>query len=464
MCFDRMTHAKLSPFESRWLAEALRRRTLARGVSDDAAAREAGRRTPGDAEVRVLAWAAALGASTGVLPALRAWAGRVRLMSAALLLLAFVSGLGAALAAAGDGGRPVNVVWTLGGLLGVHLVMLMLWCAGFLLPSGSPGVFAGWWERVARWLAARDAEVATAFASLHHRNGLARWWLGTLTHGLWSAALAGAVVGLLVTFLLRGHSFTWETTLLPAEFFVRFVALAGWLPEQLGFVTPEAASVAASGVPLEDETVRRAWASWLVGCVVVYGLVPRLVLWLMCGVRLARGRARLRLDLSEPGFATLVQALAPASERIGVTDAAPTRIESAHVAGALVTRQEAVLVGLELRGDRAWPPVLPATVRDAGIVDGRAQRADVLTMLANAPARRLLVACDPRLSPDRGSLGWIAELSRHAGASRVWLVGQASEERLQRWRESLAGIGLDENGVMLDAGGALAWLRGEEHG
>lgn len=459
-----MAHATLSPFESRWLAEALRRRAQARGPLDDVAAREAARRTPGSAEVRVLAWAAAQGETVGELAALRTWAGRVRLVGAVLALLAFIGGVGAALTAAGDGGRPVNVVWTLGGLLGVHLVMLVLWCAGFLLPGGSSGVFAGWWERIARWLAARDAEVATAFAGLHHRNGLTRWWLGKVTHGFWSAALAGAVVGLLITFLLRGHSFTWETTLLPPGFFVHFVEIAGWLPERLGFVTPDTASVAASGTPLVDEAVRRAWASWLVGCVVVYGLVPRLLLWLMCGWSLARGRATLRLDLSAPGFAALVQALAPASERIGVTDAAPERIESAQVEGALAVRQEAVLVGLELRGDLTWPPVLPGAVQDAGIVDGREQRARVQAMLANAPTRRLLVACDPRLSPDRGSLGWIAELSRHAGASRIWLTGQASEERLQRWRESLAGIGLGEESVMLDADAALAWLGGETHG
>src|SRR5690606_7588802 len=220
------------------------------------------------------------------------------------------------------------------------------------------------------------------------------------------------------TFLLRGHAFTWETTLLPPRFFVHFVEISGWLPAHLGFLVPDADSVAASGAPLMNETVRRAWASWLVGCVAVYGFAPRLLLWALCSLRLARGRSASRLDLAAPGFDALARRLAPESEHIGVTDAAPGRIELAHVASAVAARQEAVLVGIELRGDIPWPPALSGAVRNAGVVDGREQRARVLEMLAAAPTRRLLVVCDSRLSPDRGSLGLIADLSLHAGVSR----------------------------------------------
>ena len=78
-----------------------------------------------------------------------------------------------------------------------------------------------------------------------------------------------------------------------------------------------------------------------------------------------------------------------------------------------------------------------------------------------------MVAVDARQTPDRGSLGLIAELADHAQATRVWLAGidAAAEQagRLRQWREGLAGIGLDEAAALMDAGAACGWLeRGDE--
>ena len=55
---------------------------------------------------------------------------------------------------------------------------------------------------------------------------------------------------------------------------------------------------------------------------------------------------------------------------------------------------------------------------------------------------RLAIACDPRRSPDRGSLALIAELARSASDTRVWLLqappGQALDaERLGDWHAAL---------------------------
>ena len=78
-----------------------------------------------------------------------------------------------------------------------------------------------------------------------------------------------------------------------------------------------------------------------------------------------------------------------------------------------------------------------------------------------------MVAVDARQTPDRGSLGLIAELADHAQATRVWLAGidAAAEQagRLRQWREGLAGIGLGEAAVLVDARAAWVWLeRGDE--
>jgi hypothetical protein len=457
---------RFSAFESRWLAEALRLRESTGGALEDAEAVRAARQAGGDVEQRILIRARRLGEREGLAQAVAGWRPRARILLLVLSMLALLSGFGVALAVLGDGSRPVNVVWALGGLLGVHLLSLLMWFLGLWLGGRDAGGALG---HVWLWLSARSlsgqavAQVAAALAALLGRAGLTRWWLGAVTHGVWLLALSGALAGLLVTLAARRYGFAWETTILPAEVFVRFIQTVGWLPAQIGFGIPDAAAVRAAGAAaMSDEAARLAWSSWLIGCVVVYGIVPRLLLWLLCLGLFVSGRRRLRLDLSLPGYAALAARLAPTSERIGVTDAAPAALRRAHVESAHpVGGHAAVLLGLELRPDLPWPPALPSGVRAAGVVDSREQRRRSLTQLAAAPPARLLIACDPRLSPDRGSLEFIAELSRHAGECRVWLVQPSAGDdpaRRGHWRESLRDIGLQSFAVIESADQALAWL------
>jgi len=446
-------------FDDRWLVEAVRLHEAAHGPLDDAAACVAARNGAATPEGRIVERARHLGEATGLRRACAAWAGRMRLAGGVLLALMLAGGVGAGLAVAGDGGRPINVVWALGGLLGLHALGLVLWLAGFFLAGATPAGIGAAWSGLAARFAGGAPEAPRALTGLLRQGGLLRWWLGSVTHATWSAALAGALVGLTASFLLRSHVFVWETTLLSPGFFVDFVAWSGWLPARLGFPVPDAATVAASGASaLADEAARRAWAWWLVGCVALYGLVPRVLLWLVCALRLAAGRRALRLDLALPAYAALAARLAPASERIGVTDAAPGRIVASQVDAGHRFSGAPTLVGIELRGDRPWPPALAAGVRDLGVADSREQRLRVRAALEGEPACRLLVACDGRLSPDRGSLGLIAEWSRHAGRCAVWLLA-ASGERGERWREALAEAGV--TAVIEDEGRALGWLMGE---
>ncbi len=77
---------------------------------------------------------------------------------------------------------------------------------------------------------------------------------------------------------------------------------------------------------LNIESARQAWAGWLVGVLLVYGLLPRLGLALLCLWRWRRGRATLRLDLNLPGYAQLRERLMPSGERLGVNDTAPAQL------------------------------------------------------------------------------------------------------------------------------------------
>lgn len=459
----------LSEFEVRWLAEALRLHEQEQGALADEEAVRFACDAAREAEQRICQRACWLGARNGMLGMLLAWRTKAGWAMALLALLAALSGAGAALAVLGDGDRPVNVLWVLGSLLGAHLLSLVAWFA-LLGVRGreADGVLGRSWL----WLTVRmtgrgtSLQVARALTGLLQRSGLSRWLLGAISHGAWLVALLAALTGLLGALSLRRYGFVWETTILPAEVFVGFVDVSGRLPGLLGFATPDADTVRLSGAgAIIDEAARRAWSSWLIGCVVAYGVMPRALLWLACMVLFRAGSRRVRLDLRLPAYAMLVHRLASADERIGITDPAPgglphARIQTAHpVAG-----HTAVLVGLELRDDSGWPVTLPDSVRDGGVVDSRAQRRGLISRLAADPPQRLLVACDPRLSPDRGSLEYIAELSRHAGTCRVWLIRaeQYGESvRTGYLREALLALGLQRQDIIERHDVAIGWLEGD---
>src|SRR3546814_13701849 len=63
-------------------------------------------------------------------------------------------------------------------------------------------------------------------------------------------------------------------TLFPYTTLFRPTAL-GWLPAQLGFALPSEAMIRASdGLQQLPGSAQALWSSWLIGCVVVYGLLP----------------------------------------------------------------------------------------------------------------------------------------------------------------------------------------------
>jgi hypothetical protein len=338
----------------------------------------------------------------------------------------------------------------LGSLLGLNLILLLSWALGLVF-AGEHGTTLG---RLWLWLSekfARDAkaaQLAPALLLMLQRKKLNRWALGTLVNGLWLLAMLSALVLLLTLMATRRYGFVWETTILSADTFINMTQTLGALPALLGFNVPTVEMIRASGdAALNIESARQAWATWLVGVLVVYGVLPRLLLALLCFWRWSRGKAALTLDLNLPGYAQLRERLMPTSERLGINDAAPAQLHRVESSVSEHASDGALLVAIELDDQRPWPPALPKTVSNAGILDSRESRHKLLEQLSRFPPARLLIACDPRRSPDRGSLALIAELARNANATRVWLLqappGEALDSaRLGDWHVALQQLEL----------------------
>lgn len=433
-----------------WLTETIRLREEHAGPLDDLEANRLARSAGGDLPTRIQRRALWLAERDGLTSALKHWLQGARLALLLMIVLAAISGAGLAFSALGNGTQPVNVFWALGTLLGLNLILMLSWAMGLVF-AGEHGAALG---RLWLWLSekfARDtkaAQLPPALLLLLQRHKLNRWAIGTLVNGLWLLIMLSALTLLVLMMATRRYDFIWESTLFGADFFAALTDALAAVPHALGWSAPRVDMIRVTlDTDYNRELVRQSWAIWLVGAVLIYGVLPRLFLMLFCRWRWKRGRATLRLDLNLPGYAQLRERLMPTSERLGISDAAPDQLHRVESGVSDLQTEGALLVAIELDDQRPWPPALPKSVSDAGILDSRESRNKLLEQLSRFPPARLAIACDPRRSPDRGSLALIAELARNASATRVWLLqappGEALDaERLGDWHVALQQLEL----------------------
>jgi hypothetical protein len=451
----------LTPLDNLWLTEAVRLREAQAGQLDDLEANRRARAQAGDLPTRIQHRALWLAERDGMVAALRRWKQGARLALIALAIVAVISGVGLAFAALGDGQAPVNVFWALGSLLGLNLILLISWALGLAFAGESAASLGRFWLWLSEKLArdAQAAQLAPALILLLQRRRLNRWALGALVNGLWLLALVSALVLLLLLMATRRYGFVWETTILGSDTFVSLTQTLATLPALLGFTVPTETMIRASGdSAMVVESARQAWAAWLVGVLLVYGIVPRLILALVCLSLWKRGRTTLSLDPGLPGYSELRERLMPSSERLGVSDAAPQQLHQVGPHSGSQSSEGALLVAIELDEDQPWPPVLPGHIANAGILDSRESRQKLLDQLTRFPPARLAIACDPRRSPDRGSLALIAELARCAGTTRIWLLTAPTGQTLDAERVSDWHAGLQQLELKWTETAPLDWL------
>ncbi|WP_052469116.1 DUF2868 domain-containing protein [Pseudomonas massiliensis] len=444
------TGVRVNKLDTLWLTEAISLRERDTGPLDDNEANRVARQEGGDFAQRWQARALWLARRDGLVTALTHWKQGARLGAIALAILALLSGAGMAATAFADAPRPINVFWAVGSLLGLNLIMLALWFLGLLLGGGHGAWLGRLWLGLSQRLArdAKSAHLGASLVTLLHRHGLNRWLMGAAVHAFWTLCMLATLLTLLLMFAARRYDFAWETTLLHSQAFIALTVHLGTLPAWLGFPVPDAALVQASGNgPAALEGARQAWAGWLVGVVACYGLLPRALLALGCWLRWRLGLRRLRPALDTPQAQRLRERLIPSAEPLGAKDL-PAEPAWGMVASAQGSQGHgAVMAAIELDSDQPWPPMTSPHIRDAGILDDRASRHRLLEALASHPAERLLLACDPRRSPDRGTQALLAELSRNARETRVWLLplpsGVADDPaRLEAWRGALEQLAL----------------------
>jgi hypothetical protein len=126
------THPALSQL---WLVEILRLQEAHAGPLDDAHAVRLACLGPPDIAARIVIRAQHLAQANGLAQRVAHW--RMGAIWAAVLLAVFalLAGTLTTVSALGQGSTPVNIIWALGALLGVHAFTFMVWLLSLLWRS-----------------------------------------------------------------------------------------------------------------------------------------------------------------------------------------------------------------------------------------------------------------------------------------------------------------------------------------
>ena len=435
---------KIAALDQAWLCEALRLQEERHGPLDDEAIVRRLQHDSAPPKQRIWQRAFQLAERDHLLRAWQQWQQASRASRFIFMALMLVMGvlLGKTALA---GQSPINIFWALGSLLVLNLISLVVWIIS-LFGAHSAGPLGSLFMWLNRKLSrdARGFQLGPAWLELLSRQRLLAIWLGRGLHLGWLLASLTAALTLAILLSTQRYEFTWSTTLLSADAFVQLTQALSVIPHSLGVITPDIQIIAQSGqinTPY-NALQHQQWAQWLIGMVLVYGALPRLLLALLCQWIWVRHQPALQPDWQLPYYQQLLSRLTPSSLSLGVVDSAPDVLPSYPATTSSQPNHNGTwIAGWELAADVSWPPAGNAEMHDAGKIDQRAQRRALLDQLAQARPAQLIVVCDPRRSVDRGTLHWLSEAAHLTAQLHVWLYTvpdtDVHPERLADWRQQL---------------------------
>jgi hypothetical protein len=430
-----------------WLAEAVRLHEIKNGRCEDTKETRQAIRQGATLEARLLIRANELARKLSFAGAAKFITGQARWVLAGLILIGLLGGVSAAISALGSGQNPVNLLVALLALLGLHIVTLALWFISIQVETAGPPGLGKMWLTITRKLS-NQADYQLLLQGLINtlnRTGALKPVLGAISHIVWSAILVAVILTLLVLLSARQYQFQWETTLLGAGVFVELTQLLGWLPSLLGFTTPANDIITSSiGTPSSLPGAGVLWSSWLIGCVLVYGVIPRIVLLLVCVQWAKRKIQHTPIDTTLPGYIGLRTTLMPQSNVAGIDRPAHPAASESQPTDTTPFRKDApyAILGLELSDEMHWPPTLAGNLgKDLGRVDSREQRQQVLRTLNACALQQIVVICDASQTPDRGTLHFLNQLALQD--ARLYIVAQPSQPENNRyaiWQEQIGQL------------------------
>jgi hypothetical protein len=352
----------------------------------------------------------------------------------------------------------INIYWLLLLLLGFNLLSMLLWLTGVSLKLDS--LTSGMLARLSGWLPAHlerknsSANIAgtqadRAWLASHFSGAVGKWQFSNITHQLWLVYLLAGLACLVLLLMVRQYNFVWGTTLLSDTTFIRLTEVMSAPLEALGFATPSAEQVRESqtGLLQQDAQALRTefryhWAQFLLGALLCYGIVPRIVLWVWSALMCAHARRQFALDLYLPYYIRLRQRLMPLASHGEIIDpdtSTPFIAKASAIKPAPhALPPETLWTAVELGDAIAWPPQSVRADHDLGQVIDRTSLAQILQQLQSHQCTVIAVAVSAARAPDRGVQRSIASLMSNCAQRWLVLLQQhgdepVSDKRLAAW-------------------------------
>ena len=353
----------------------------------------------------------------------------------------------------------INIYWLLLLLLGFNLISMLLWLIGISL--NMEALTSGMLARLSSWLPGHlerkdsssikaGTQADRAWLACHFSGAVGKWQFSKITHQLWLIYLLAGLACLVLLLMVRQYDFVWGTTLLSDTAFVRLTEVLGTPLQALGFATPSAEQVqdtqtgvlqhgAAQALTAEH---RYHWAQFLLGALLCFGIVPRIVLWAWSALMCANARRLFALDFYLPYYISLRHRLMPLASHGQIIDADTSPPIIAETS-AIKPVPHALPPGtqwaaVELGDAIAWPPQSVSADNDLGQVVDRDSLAHILQYLQSNACPVIAVAVSAARSPDRGVLRTIDSLM--SNCAQRWLVllqkrddESVSNKRLAAW-------------------------------
>ncbi len=323
--------------------------------------------------------------------------------------------------------HTLNIYWLLAVLLGFNVLSLVLW--GFGITMNIPSLSSGVAAQLASWWSFRDQKKNTmesiaghAWWENHLTGRIGKWRISVFTHQFWLVYLTAGTVLLLLLMLAKQYNFIWGTTLLAEQSLPRLTASLGKPLMLVGLKIPDSQQVSMSrmGIGRQDAETRSAWARFLIGVLLIYGVLPRLLLFAVSLIMLRWSERQFKPDLYLPYYIDLRQRLMTRKERSVIIDADLLANEqSAEVAEAPINHtvpEYTYAVGIELDHQASWPH---STSCDLNIVDQKT-REEAIEWVKTINGSLLIGVAAYRL-PDRGVQRIVKDLLASTKC-KPWLI------------------------------------------
>ena len=233
-------------------------------------------------------------------------------------------------------GTQINFFWAFALFFIPNLLSLSVWLLLFFRNNFFNG---GWLSRLSLFLLTffekRFNPAATENTSfwpvfrryfqINFSGVLGRYQLSVLHHFLWLSYFLGATLMLVLMLATHQVDFVWQTSILSLENFQGLTKVLAYLPDLFGVTVPDPMAIQHSNITLinamgDAEQSRFAWSSLLISSLLIYGIIPRFLLWFIMRILLAKKQTSFQLNFSHPYYVQLRQELKPNVTSLGISD------------------------------------------------------------------------------------------------------------------------------------------------